>query len=289
MPPVDVLDAMCAQHDYCIERSRYLVGASDRAERLLYPIGVVDDDDFQRCGIPLQSHKNPNYGIRIKACDEEFLVSLNRGFGCAEDPDLPKSPWCFSASLAGRLTCSEHEGNWRYPFCMAAATMARRYQRWKIRNGCSSAAAAVAKPADHNRAIFEHMSAMAARHGPGGAFRPEVEAAADAADATSAGDEAAADAAAREADLEAEGCKQAVAKGEGEGEGEGGDVGADGGSAADGGDGGDGGVEATAQISAAAECSAAGPLSGGGDDGEDLAAGLGGAEPDIGPAHHPRT
>jgi hypothetical protein len=74
LPPVDVLDAMCAQHDYCIERSRYLVGASDRAERLLYPIGVVDDDDFQRCGIPLQSHKNPNYGIRIKACDEEFLV-----------------------------------------------------------------------------------------------------------------------------------------------------------------------------------------------------------------------
>ena len=74
LAPVDVLDAMCAQHDYCIERSRYLVSVADQAERLLYPIGVVDDDDFQRCGIPLQSHKNPNFGIRIKACDEEFLV-----------------------------------------------------------------------------------------------------------------------------------------------------------------------------------------------------------------------
>ena len=74
LPPVDVLDAMCAQHDYCIERSRYLVSTPDQAERLLYPIGVVDDDDFQRCGIPLQSHKNPKFGIRIKACDEEFLV-----------------------------------------------------------------------------------------------------------------------------------------------------------------------------------------------------------------------
>ena len=72
LPPIDVLDAMCAQHDFCIERSRYLVSAS--GERLLYPIGVVDDDDFQRCGIPLQSHSNPNYGTRIKACDEEFLV-----------------------------------------------------------------------------------------------------------------------------------------------------------------------------------------------------------------------
>ncbi len=76
LPPIDVLDAMCAQHDFCIERSRYLVSAS--GERLLYPIGVVDDDDFQRCGIPLQSHSNPNYGTRIKACDEEFLVRRRR-------------------------------------------------------------------------------------------------------------------------------------------------------------------------------------------------------------------
>jgi hypothetical protein len=72
--PADVLDAMCAQHDYCIERSRYLVDPTAGRHRLLYPIGTVDDDNFHRCGIPLQSQSNPSFGARIHACDSEFLV-----------------------------------------------------------------------------------------------------------------------------------------------------------------------------------------------------------------------
>eukprot|EP00291_Cryptomonas_curvata_P013999 CAMPEP_0172205846 /NCGR_PEP_ID=MMETSP1050-20130122/32861_1 /TAXON_ID=233186 /ORGANISM="Cryptomonas curvata, Strain CCAP979/52" /LENGTH=84 /DNA_ID=CAMNT_0012884807 /DNA_START=385 /DNA_END=639 /DNA_ORIENTATION=- len=55
---------MCTLHDYCIERSHHLISAS--GERLLYPPGVVDDDDIG-CGTPLQSHSNPSYGARIKA------------------------------------------------------------------------------------------------------------------------------------------------------------------------------------------------------------------------------
>ncbi len=104
--PADVLDAACAQHDFCIERSLYPVAAA-APPRALYPVGVVDADRFRRCGIPLQSHRHPGFAGRIAQCDRELLDSILGGFRCAADPDLPKGPWCDSASLAGRRPCDE--------------------------------------------------------------------------------------------------------------------------------------------------------------------------------------
>jgi hypothetical protein len=104
--PADVLDAACAQHDFCIERSLYPVAAA-APPRALYPVGVVDADRFRRCGIPLQSHRNPGFAGRIAECDRELLDSLAGGFHCAADPDLPKGPWCSSEGLAGRMPCDE--------------------------------------------------------------------------------------------------------------------------------------------------------------------------------------
>ena len=61
--PRDMLDAVCAQHDYCIERSRYNVGGVARS---LYPVGESTKEGFRRCGIPLRSHTHPAYGCQIK-------------------------------------------------------------------------------------------------------------------------------------------------------------------------------------------------------------------------------
>lgn len=61
--PRDMLDAVCAQHDYCIERSRYNVRGEKRS---LYPVGELASEGFRRCGIPLRSHTHPAYGCQIK-------------------------------------------------------------------------------------------------------------------------------------------------------------------------------------------------------------------------------
>ena len=58
--PADVLDAACAQHDYCIERSRY-----NNNSTLLYPVGMVEENGAVRCGIPLGSNTDPRYGCQV--------------------------------------------------------------------------------------------------------------------------------------------------------------------------------------------------------------------------------
>lgn len=64
--PRDVLDTICAQHDFCIENSRYNVGGIPRN---LYPVGELaegEGGEFRRCGIPMRSHTDPVFGCQIK-------------------------------------------------------------------------------------------------------------------------------------------------------------------------------------------------------------------------------
>jgi len=104
--PSDVLDTICAQHDYCIEKSRYYV---EGRYRVLYPMGSVDDGDgFLRCGIPVRSHTNPHFGCQISACDREMIASLEHGFQCSDSPLLPKSPWCNDTRVLGQRHCEEY-------------------------------------------------------------------------------------------------------------------------------------------------------------------------------------
>lgn len=105
LEPWDVLDATCAQHDYCIEKSTYWV---EGLSRTLYPIGELDErDEYKRCGIPMRSHTNPAFGCQISKCDREMLRSLQLGFKCSDNPDLPKSKWCSSERFLGKSQCVE--------------------------------------------------------------------------------------------------------------------------------------------------------------------------------------
>ena len=131
--PRDILDTICAQHDYCIEKSHYHVRGE---QRLLYPMGQVDADNYTRCGIPVRSHTNPHFGCQISACDREMLQSLEEGFRCSENPLLPKSAWCHDANVRGRLHCEEYKWTWRYTPCRMSAAAARAYHRWKLSNSC---------------------------------------------------------------------------------------------------------------------------------------------------------
>lgn len=127
--PRDMLDTVCAQHDYCIERSRYNVGGVARS---LYPVGESTIEGFRRCGIPLRSHTHPAYGCQIKQCDSEMLESLDSGiFACSLDPGTPKSRWC--ASRVGRRVCPFGAG---YPRCLVALIFARFYHHWKVSTAC---------------------------------------------------------------------------------------------------------------------------------------------------------
>ena len=146
--PSDVLDAACAQHDYCIERSLYPAGAAG-LPRALYPVGVVDPDRFRRCGIPLQSHRTPGFAGRIAACDRELLDAVRGGFRCSADPALPKGPWCAAAALAGRRPCDDHRGTWRLPVCRTALSLVDLYHQWTLFRSAAPAPAAAA-PASGN-------------------------------------------------------------------------------------------------------------------------------------------
>ena len=78
--PRDVLDTICAQHDFCIEKSYYAVNGQPRR---IYPMGHVDADNMTRCGIPIRSHTNPKYGCQIASCDREMLASFEvRMYAC---------------------------------------------------------------------------------------------------------------------------------------------------------------------------------------------------------------
>jgi len=131
--PRDILDTICAQHDYCIEKSHYHVGGE---QRLLYPIGHVDSDSYMRCGIPVRSHTNPHFGCQISMCDREMLLSLEEGFRCSENPLLPKSAWCLDPNILGQQHCEEYKWTWRYTPCRMSAAAARAYHKWKLSNSC---------------------------------------------------------------------------------------------------------------------------------------------------------
>jgi len=133
--PTDVLDTICAQHDFCIERAEYLV---EGRPRKLYPMGETDEDGTQRCGIPMRSHTNPNFGCQISACDREMLESLKNGFKCADDPSMPKGPWCQDSRFLGQSHCSEHRWTWKYLACQTVASVAKAYHGWKVRSTCNS-------------------------------------------------------------------------------------------------------------------------------------------------------
>lgn len=138
--PVDTLDAICAQHDFCIEKAEYVV---EGQRRFLYPMGEQDADKFLRCGIPMRSHTDPTFGCQINACDTEMFNSLHTGFSCSPDASLPKSPWCSSPRFLQRMPCAEY-ASFSNPFllprflaCRAVARVSQAYHGWKIRNTCS--------------------------------------------------------------------------------------------------------------------------------------------------------
>ena len=125
--PSDVLDTICAQHDYCIEKSRYYV---EGRYRHLYPMGTVDEasgDGFLRCGIPVRSHTNPHFGCQISACDREMIASLEDGFRCSDSPLLPKSPWCNDSRVLGQRHCEEY----RYLHIPGRRVLGCRWCAWE--------------------------------------------------------------------------------------------------------------------------------------------------------------
>ena len=118
LPPRDPVDAMCAQHDYCIEHSLYPVpagvgaaaaaaaaagggGRSGAATAAAVPEGAPLDAETHpgeggavKCGMPLRAWQhNRAYGEIIVRCDQQLADSLRFGFRC-DDPTLPRSPFC---------------------------------------------------------------------------------------------------------------------------------------------------------------------------------------------------
>lgn len=128
--PRDSLDAMCAQHDFCIENSVYPI---DGREALLYPKGSFDEETGEeRCGMPLRAWQNDAaYGQVISRCDQQLVNSVLWGFEC--DPDLPMSDWCFDDQLIGGMACGSYP--WYHILnvpCRFSALITRAYETTKI-------------------------------------------------------------------------------------------------------------------------------------------------------------
>ena len=128
--PKDPLDAMCAQHDFCIEHSHY-------DGKRLYPKGSVDKQTGEaRCGIPLRAwQRDPEaWGRIIAKCDQQLVDSVVSGFQC-DDLALPRSPFCDeSFGLLGGKACSIYS-LWK-PLgwlCRLTAWGTRAFESRKIR------------------------------------------------------------------------------------------------------------------------------------------------------------
>lgn len=128
--PRDSLDAMCAQHDFCIENSVYPI---DGRETLLYPKGSLDEETGEeRCGMPLRGWKiDAAWGQVISQCDQQLVNSVLRGFEC--DPNLPMSAWCFDDQLIGGMACGNYP--WWHALslpCRFSALITRAYETTKV-------------------------------------------------------------------------------------------------------------------------------------------------------------
>ena len=104
-PPRDALDAICAQHDFCIEHS--------------FPNLYPKARDEAKCGMALGAWRVPSFAGRIMACDVQMIRSIVGTFECVDErvggERLPRSPWCDAEfGLLGRRACdSRYE--WLHP------------------------------------------------------------------------------------------------------------------------------------------------------------------------------
>jgi len=131
--PRDTLDAICAQHDFCIENTRF-PSADGQSSTLLYPKGFYDGDArSQRCGMKFGSWKNEGWGELIMQCDMQLVDSIANGFRC--HPSLPRSSFCLDTSFLGQAACKNHY-DWFHPLylpCRFAALGIRHFESQKIR------------------------------------------------------------------------------------------------------------------------------------------------------------
>ena len=124
-PPRDALDAICAQHDFCIEHS--------------FPNLYPKARDEAKCGMALGAWRVPSFAGRIMACDVQMIRSIVGTFECVDErvggERLPRSPWCDAEfGLLGRRACdSRYE--WLHPLgvpCRLSAWLIKRYETAKI-------------------------------------------------------------------------------------------------------------------------------------------------------------
>lgn len=145
--PKDPLDAICAQHDYCIEHS--LFPLDDGSTQMLYPKGFVDvETEETRCGLKLGSWKNAEWGARIMLCDQQLVESVVSGFACSDE--LPMSPFCAEEAYLGKGPCVD-----TYPFyhplgglCRLASLGIKHFEQRKIRRANATITAAAGVPDD---------------------------------------------------------------------------------------------------------------------------------------------
>jgi len=115
LAPVDAVDALCLQHDYCIEKSVELAyGAGTR--------------------VPLRSHKVPKFGCMIAECDRQFVELI-------DEPRMLPQPPLRHSRFAGMFAavfddassdmCSQHWGI-AYAWCRLFVRLARAYHVSKI-------------------------------------------------------------------------------------------------------------------------------------------------------------
>lgn len=129
--PRDPLDAICAQHDYCIEHTLF----PDDEGRLMriYPKGETDEEGKMRCGMRLGSWRKRDWGALIMACDQQLVKSVWGGFQCSSA--LPRSKFCFDDSLIGQSPCRDQYA-WYHPLhvpCRITAFSIRHFEQRKIR------------------------------------------------------------------------------------------------------------------------------------------------------------
>mmetsp|Transcript_10677 Transcript_10677/g.26968 ORF Transcript_10677/g.26968 Transcript_10677/m.26968 type:complete len:413 (+) Transcript_10677:204-1442(+) len=188
--PTDGLDAICAQHDYCIERSAELAhlypkvdrsGGRERELRLLAvsevaramqaEIAPADELGQQQCGAPLGSWRAPSFAPRIAECDLAMLSSLAAGrVICPVGEGLPRSPICARFEHMPVCAGGEADGaapSWRYRrwgprglLCRFAASYIATYERHKVRRSIGYHAY-VASRAGADRAERAHNASLA--------------------------------------------------------------------------------------------------------------------------------
>jgi hypothetical protein len=115
LAPVDAVDALCLQHDYCIEKS-------------------VEDAYGTGTRVPLRSHRVPRFGCMIAECDRQFVELTESQGMLLSQPTLPQHPrftGMLSAVFGDADVCSQHWGL-AYSSCRLFVWLAREYHISKI-------------------------------------------------------------------------------------------------------------------------------------------------------------